>query len=79
MQCQVIDNTGLNSMLLLAIIEADLLIANLAAAHLQGCSIRRIQDLALTGNRFDAILDHTDVFKQPRHFPHNPLRHALQA
>jgi len=60
------------------IIEADVLEADVAAAHAQRNRIGTINHGAPARERVDAVLNGTNLFEQRSHFPHDPMRDAVE-
>ncbi|MCY1228307.1 hypothetical protein D9M72_406130 [compost metagenome] len=63
----------------LAVVEADVVEGNRPLVRLQRLGIRFIDDIVCLCHHADAVIDRTDVLEERRDFPHDPLRHAVDA
>ena len=63
----------------LAIVEGDVLEADVALDARQGRSARRIDHGHRLVEHRHAVIDDADILEQARDFPHDPLRHRLHA
>jgi len=65
--------------LVLAVVEADVIITDRALRCRKLRRLRSIDDIVRLRHHRHAVIDGADVFEQRGDFPHDPLRHAVDA
>ncbi len=58
--------------------KPDLVEIQRTLADMQRRRIRHVHHLVSTSNRCDTVFYCSDILEQCRHFPHDPLRHAVE-
>ena len=78
-QRQLIDHAATTLGRVAPVAEGGLFEAYFATRHVERFCIGRVEHGALARHRLHAVLHRADVLEQAGHFPHDPVRHALQA
>ncbi len=74
-----VERQVLDRALVLAVVEADVIEGDGTLCRRQRRRLGRILDIVRLGHHAHAVIDRADILEQRGHFPHHPLRHAVDA